>query len=173
MSTEPNIDIENEVAKFFDDSSLESNNNPKLIVVSGGNGAGKTTYIHENYHTGYVIINAEEIYRNIQIFDDFGEKSQKVVNEIGEGIAKKAIAEHRNIVLEMVGHIEGSLEPIIESVTSIGYSVDIQHIQLDPAEAYERHIKAANEDEGYLPTYFSEDYHRAWIVVAAKGLPKV
>ncbi len=172
MNREPVVDIDEESVKFFDDSSLPKGEAPVLVIVVGGNGAGKTTHIHEKYSKGYVIINAEEIYRNIKIFDDFGEVSQRLVNEIGEAIAYRAINERRDVVLEMVAHIEGSLDPIIDAVTAIGYKVDIIHISSNIDEAYKRHLNAIKVDKGYLPTYFSEDYHKHWILEAINELVK-
>ncbi len=170
MNREPVVDVDMESVKFFDDSSFPRGEIPKLVIVVGGNGAGKTTHIHEKFSKGYVIINAEEIYRNIKVFDDFGEVSQKLVNEIGELIAYRAINERRNIVLEMIADKVGSLDPIIGAMTAIGYKVDIIHISSDIDEAYRRHLNAVKEDRGYLPTYFSEDYHRRCIIKAINGL---
>lgn len=172
MNKKVGVEVDKEVAKFFDDSSIKHNGSPILAIVMGGNGAGKTTHIHDNFSHGYVIVNAEEIYRNIEIFDDFGKKSQKIVNEIGEAVVDKAITEQRNIVLEMIGHTEGSLDTIIEAMTSLGYEVEITEVKSDIKEAYERHLDAVANDKGYLPTYFSEDYHIAWILKAVNKLSK-
>lgn len=160
------VDLVNEVDKFFDDSSLSKNDSPKIIIVTGGNGAGKTTHIRENYSKGFVIINAEEIYRNVMIFDDFGEKSRMIVDPIGALIAERAVRERRNIVLEMLGDTIESIDPIINAMTLIGYKVDVNYINSDMEESYERHLKAVKEDRGYVPTYYSQDYHRLWILFA-------
>jgi ABC-type cobalamin/Fe3+-siderophores transport system ATPase subunit len=166
------IDLDAETAKFFDDSSLNHKGKPELIIVGGGNSVGKTTLIHDKYKKGYVIINAEDIYRNIKIFDEFGPKSQKLVNEIGEKIAKRAISEKRNIVLEMIGADTETMTSIIDPMLDFGYEVDIEHVTGDVAESYKWHLKAVAEDKGYLPTTLTEVFHFAWILKALISLAK-
>ncbi len=166
------INVGKEVDKFFDNSSLAKGNSPKMIIVTGGNAAGKTTLIKEKYSKGYVVINAEGIYRNIKIFDDFGLESQELVNEIGAKIAQRAINENRNVILEMIGHKESSMKFLIDAVVAAGYKVDVKHVHADPVEAYQWHMKAISGDKGYLPTTNTEEFHRDWVLSAVQHLSK-
>jgi predicted ATPase len=58
------IDIGHQAARFFDDSSLSRGQTPKLVVISGGVCAGKTTVRRSHYSTGFVVVDAADIFLN-------------------------------------------------------------------------------------------------------------
>ena len=89
----------------------------------------------------------------------------KSVSKVGRSVEEKAIKEKRNIVMGIIGDTLETLNTIVRSIRDCGYEVQIEAIQCDPVEAYERHLKSALE---FLSCYFSEPYHIKWLLAAAK-----
>lgn len=46
------------VTQYFDDSSLSGEDGPKLVLITGGTGSGKTTQRKLRYSEGYVLLDA-------------------------------------------------------------------------------------------------------------------
>ena len=160
--------LDEEINKFFDDSSMSKEDAPKLVLIIGGVGAGKTTQRKRDYSEGFVNLDACEIFTNLNRgkYYVFGKELDEIMEIIGQMIANKAINDRRNIVLEMIGEKKEILESIIKALHSIGYKVKLELIDCDPAEAYKRHLKAIEEDETYLSAFFTQPYHERWILNA-------
>jgi len=52
------IDLEKELRKYFDDSSISRDGQPNFALFMGGVGAGKTTVRHQKYGKDYVHLDA-------------------------------------------------------------------------------------------------------------------
>ena len=131
---------------------------------------GKTTFRKLKYSTGYVLIDAGDIFKIICGGNDleykFGVDFVDVLEIIGEEIANRAVNENRNIVMEILGDNLETTKMIIDSISACGYEVQLEFIDLDPVEAYQRHLKGALE---FLSCYFSEPYHIKWLTNSAKA----
>ncbi|MFA5793175.1 MAG: zeta toxin family protein [Candidatus Gracilibacteria bacterium] len=163
------ISVSEIIGKYFDDSSLSNGETPKLILIAGGPGAGKTTQRKLNYSKGYVLLDAGDIFKAICKGDDlnyeFGQDFIEIMEIIGQLVADRAIKEKRNIVMEIIGDRSDITTAIIETMGKHGYKVELACIYCDIAEAYERHLKGANE---FLSSCFSEPYHIKWLLATAR-----
>lgn len=56
------FDVNAEVERFFDDSSLSPTGPPQFVLLLGGVSSGKTYTRRRRYKTGYVIVDAAEIF---------------------------------------------------------------------------------------------------------------
>jgi hypothetical protein len=57
-----NIDVGAEIDPYFDDSSVAVNAAPCIVLLMGGVAVGKTTIRRERYGTGYVVVDAVDIF---------------------------------------------------------------------------------------------------------------
>lgn len=164
------IDFNEIIGKYFDDSSLSGEDTPKLVLIMGGTGSGKTTQRKLNYSKGYVLLDAGDIFKAIckgnDIAYNFGDDFIEAMEAIGQTVARRAIEEKRNIVMEIIGDKMEIVSSIIESMEACGYKTQIEAVVCDPVVAYERHLKGAME---FLSSYFSESYHTKWLLAATKG----
>lgn len=133
-------------------------NPPKLVIFMGGVGAGKTTARREQYATGYVHFDFGEILNMLK--QTFGENDLKLASYVSlacDLILKECILEKKNIVIEIIGDNYDAVAPVIDSMKGIGYDVSINAITCDIAEAYQRHIKAVQEDPDYISSVHTQE----------------
>lgn len=147
-----------DVAKTILESGVSATP-PQLVIFSGGVAAGKTTIRRQKYSQGYVNFDFGEIY--IALKKAFSETDSKLLTQYAS-IASKMILEEslskkKNIVIEIIGEIDGLIEPVIDAMTKIGYKANLTFIQCDPVEAYKRHLKAASEDPDYISAAFTQE----------------
>lgn len=104
------VDVPAEVDRHFDDSSRSNDDEPIAVVISGGIAAGKTTLRKQKYATGYVLVDAVDIFLSLSRGEcfDFPEAFQQPMDLIGRLVAQRAVAERRNIVTEIVGALSAS-----------------------------------------------------------------
>ena len=91
---------------MFDDSSIPKDGQPpSAIIFTGGPGAGKTTIRKQKYSSGYVLIDAADIFISLSKgeFYPFPEAFEEPLNFIGHLVAYRAPSERRNIVIELIG----------------------------------------------------------------------
>jgi len=164
----PIIDVNSEVNKFFDESSESRGESPKFVLITGVTGAGKTTLRREKYKKGYVNLDAADIYISVgkgELFE-VSEEEEKKLEMIGSLIAKRAIAEKRNIVTEIIGASQHAIESFMQPFLSIGYKTELNYVDCDPVEAYKRHYNAVQTDKTYMSSYYCQYNHRKWILDA-------
>lgn len=157
------------VDKFFSDKSVPKDSKPKCVIMTGGIGSGKTTVRKKYFTKNYVVIDAKEIYRELNKVSgkDFNQLKESI-NSIGQSIAKRAIDERRNISVEITG---GSIEQttaIIDALTKNNYDVKVNFVDCNPVEAYQRHLNAVEEDPLYISCYFTQNMHTDWITNVRK-----
>lgn len=51
-----------EIDRYFDDTSLAGIESPGAVIIAGGVATGKTTLRRTEYSTGYVLLDAAEIF---------------------------------------------------------------------------------------------------------------
>ena len=162
-------DIDAEVDRLFDDSSLPADGQPVAVIISGGVCAGKTTIRKQKYSTGYVLIDAAEIFLSLSRGEylPFPEALQEPMDLIGRLVARRALSERRNIVTEIIGAEVGPVQQLIDALRSIGYSVQGAVITCDVEEALRRNESRGDDD---ISAYYAEPFQRAWIVEACAEL---
>ncbi len=147
-------------------SNQQQNDKPIYVLLTGGIGSGKTTIRLKDY-ANYISVDGGEIYRNI-IERKLGNSDMDKIDEIGLHMMKRAVTEKRNIVMEVSG--DNSVEEMIGYMIDLGYSTKVIFIDCDPSEAYDRHLKAVNDDPGYLSSYFTNAMHYKWIKSAYEDI---
>ena len=161
------IDVRAEVDRYFDESSLPRGKEPRIVVLMGGVAAGKTTVRKQRFATGYVLVDAAEIFLALSRgeFFPFPDAFEQPMHIIGSRVARRAIAERRHIVTELIG---ADLEPtkdLIDAVLAIGYLVSVEAINCDIEEAQRRNLARGDDN---ISCYYAEPYQRRWLLEAAR-----
>ena len=162
------IHVLDEVERFFDDSSLSNGVPPELILLIGSVAVGKTTIRKQQYSTGFVVLDAAEIFLNLSRgeFFPFPKAFQEPMEVIGILVAQRAIAERRHIVIELVGRDIAEVKELIDSMLAIGYRFSIQAVICDLEQAIQRN---QNRGDDAISAYYAEPFQRRWLLDAAKG----
>ncbi len=119
------MDLSAEVERLFDDSSLAADGQPVAVILAGGVAAGKTTMRKRDYSTGYVLIDAADIFLSLsrgEITSLPGE-TEEPMDRIGRLVARRALSERRNIVTEIIGAEPEEVAELVEALKSLGYTV--------------------------------------------------
>lgn len=161
------IDLNTEVDRLFDDSSVVGSGNPKAVVLMGGVAAGKTYLRTRNYSRGYVLIDAAEIFHHLSRGDgtlDFPDALKEPLELIGPLVTKRALSERRNIVTEIIGAELGHTKELIDSLNALQYKVEVVEVTCDLQESLRRN---ANRGDN-ISAYYAESFQRHWIINACK-----
>lgn len=163
------MDVSAEVDRLFDDSSIPADDQPVAVIIWGGVAAGKTTLRKQKYSSGYVLIDAADIYRSLcrAEFVSFPGPFEDAIETIGRTAAERALSEGRNIVTEIIGCYDDYLLHLSRSLRSIGYRVEGICITCDVEEAVRRH-ESRNKDN--ISAYNAEGFQFGWIVNACRRL---
>lgn len=133
-------------------------NPPKFVVFMGGIGSGKTTMRRRQFASGYVHFDFGEFYTAIKkVMGEDNPKLTAFTALASEMILQESIEGKKNIVIEVIGEALCPITPVIDKMKEIGYAVSLNAITCDPAEAYERHMKAVDEDKDYISAYFTQE----------------
>lgn len=162
------FDVASEIDRYFDASSFPQGEKPQIIILMGGPAGGKTTIRKQRYSTGYVLVDAAEIFLSLSRgeFFPFPEAFEEPMNIIGSLVARRAIAERRHIVTEIIGSDYEATKALIDAFLTIGYRPDIQAITCDLAEATRRN---ASRGDDCISACYAEPYQRRWLLQAAQG----
>lgn len=160
------IDVGAEVDRYFDASSVQANEAPRIVLLMGGVAVGKTTMRRKTYGTGYVLVDAADIFINLSRGDylPFPEAFEEPMGLIGALIAARAIKEGRHIVTELIGADFEPTKALIESMKGIGYKVDIVAIECELEESIRR---SENRGDDNISAYYAEKFQRKWLLEAA------
>jgi len=158
--------INEEVEKYFDDSSIPVSGPPEFVLLCGGVCSGKTTIRKQKYSHGYVLIDAAEIFLSLSRgeYYDFGAAFEEPLELIGREVARKAVSERRNIVTEMICGSQENIEAVIGAMKTVGYKIDIVYVQCDIQEAWKRNLERGDDN---ISAHYTEPYHQRWILKAA------
>lgn len=163
------FDVGAEVDRYFDDSSLSSGAEPRIVILMGGPAVGKTTIRKQRFATGYVLVDAAEVFLSLSRGDyfDFPGPFGELLDVIGPLVARRAITERRHIVTELIGSQFELTKDLIEAMRAIGYRAEMQAIICDIEEAQRRNLSRGNDN---ISAYYAELYQRRWLTEAATKL---
>ena len=163
------MDISAEADRLFDDSSLPTDGQPVAVIITGGVAAGKTTIRKEKYSSGYVLIDAADIFLSLSRGEylPFPDAFAEPMDLIGRQVARRALTERRNIVTEIIGAEAEPVRQLIDALKSIGYRVEGAVITCDVDEALRRNASRGDDD---ISAFYAEPFQRAWIIDACNEL---
>jgi hypothetical protein len=152
--------------RFFDDSSLSRGESPKLVVICGGVCAGKTTLRRTQYRTGFVVVDAAEIFLDLcrGEYYAFPGPFTDALELIGSIIADRAVHERRNIVTEIIGDKETMLSALLDAFGASGYKVEYCYIDADPKEGWLRNL---NRGDDNISAHDTQEFHERWLLRTA------
>ncbi len=162
------INLEEEIKKYFDDSSISADDLPEFVLLLGAVCTGKTTTRKNQYSKGYVLIDAAEIFLSLSNgeYYDFGTTFEEPLEIIGSLIARRAIEERRNIVTEIIGATQETPFSILDAMKSIGYKLNIVYNECEMGESWRRNVERGADN---ISAYYTEPYHKRWILGAILG----
>jgi hypothetical protein len=59
------LKVNEELERYFDDASLPGTGDPVLVVLLGAVAVGKTTIRKRDYSSGFVVVDAAEVFLNL------------------------------------------------------------------------------------------------------------
>jgi len=160
------FDIRAEIERFFDDTSLSKGIRPRIVIYTGGVAAGKTTLRKQQCATGYVVVDAVEIFLNLSRggYYPFPEAFKEPMEIIGSLVARRAVRERRHIVTELVGADCEPVEALIKALRSVDYEVHVIGVTCDVDEAWRRNVERG---DNAISAFYAEPFQRRWLVEAA------
>ena len=155
------IDTDLEIEKAF--TNLTRADVPTFTLILGPVASGKTRYRRANYATGAVVLDAGDLCVSLArgpIPDELPEYLLATMEIVGQAIARRAIRERHNLVVEMIGDQQDATLAVIEHMKTLGYKVDVRAMTVAPDESL-RH----NEQRGpnNFTAYFTQDFHLRWL----------
>jgi len=162
------FDIGSEVDRYFDDSSVSRSEKACITILMGGCASGKTTIRKERFATGYVLVDAAEVFLSLSRgkFFPFPDTFEEPMNMIGRLVAKRAVSERRHIVTELIPFDFEGTKSLIDAMNSIGYLVTVQTITCDPDVGWQRNVARADDN---ISCCYAEPYQLRWLLDAATG----
>ncbi len=162
------VDLRVEVDRYFEPISLLVDGEPIVVLIMGGPATGKTTVRRQQYSTGFVLVDAADIFISLSRggYYDFPEAFEEPMELIGGLIATRAIAERRNIVTEIIGSDFDAMNELIEAMRSIGYKIEVVAVTCDIEEAMKRNLSRGEDN---ISSYYAEPFQRRWLIEAARA----
>lgn len=140
-----------------------NNSSPKLIMMLGISGAGKSTFFNnaKQYYKDYAFLSGDEIMHNLQIFKDLKLLNKSSHNDfrICETISRKLsfyildylISNKANIFYDC-GGLDLNKKNMVRYISDLGYKIEINAILADKKIAIDRVIKRHYKNGGgYIP----------------------
>lgn len=152
--------------RFFDDSS-RSEASPELVLLYGCVASGKTTYRQRHFASGYVALDAGEVFAALGYgsTEAFPPADPTRLNRVGSAIAERALRERRNLVIELVSNYPDQLDQVLAAMQRHGYTVRVVVLECAPEEAVRRNDARGTDS---VSAYFGQSFHLAWLLGLAR-----
>ncbi len=163
------IDISAEINRAFEGQPIE-NASPSWVLILGGVASGKTTLRREKYASGYVTLDAAEIFLRLcqGRYVDFPPppnegKIAEALEQIGYGIALRAVQKRCNIVTELIGPKPEVMERLLAAMQAAKYKMKLVYVECDPAVGWERNLARGRDN---ISAVYTEPFHLRWALSA-------
>lgn len=165
----PKENLAAELLRIVSQAEPTSHGKPVAVVLMGGVAAGKTTLRKQNYGTGYVVIDAADIFLGLSPEQnlDFPDALLGPMEQVGSAVALKALSENRSVVTEIIGADQDKTAELIEALKSIGYEVRVVGVTCDVDEAFTRNMSRGPDN---ISAYYAERFQINWIIAACQKL---
>lgn len=144
---------------FLNKSPVEEK--PKFVVLGGPIGVGKTTIRREKYSEGYVMIDSEDAFQAVKKFENDPEQTHLYLQVLGMELVARAIAERRNIIIEVLLDTVDPIQAIIEKMKGVGYDVQVVAIQNDVETSWQNNLKRGKDNVSAL---YTQELTMSWFV---------
>ncbi len=134
-------------------------NPPHLVIISGGVGVGKTTHRKEKYSKGWVLVDAGEVYQAIKPLIEIPEEEETLMYLAGNWLLSKAIADRKNIVIEIIMDKLEPIRTIIGQMKGEGYEVEVIGMVNDIQKSWENNL---NRDKDNTSAHYTQDETLSW-----------
>lgn len=154
----------------IDPKMKTTSSNPNFVVIFGGVSCGKTRFRREKFSSEYVNIDAGEIFiqlcRGLGLGDshEFPSDLEESMEEVGQELARQAIAGRRNIVTEIIGDSSEDMNALVDAMRAAGYSADGIALTCSLDLAAKRNKERSPDD---VSAYYTQKYHQKWLRSAA------
>lgn len=164
------IDLGAEVGRYFADDSRTRGDDPRIVILAGGIATGKTRLRREKYATGYVLVDAADIFIRLSRgrYYDFPDGLEEPMDLIGGVVASRAVAERRNIVTEIAGDNLENAKRFVDSMISAGYQVQLVAVTCPVEQAMEWNVSRSDDN---ISSCYAEPYNLRWLIGAATREP--
>lgn len=161
VSSENQIENNEEIKK-----EKPKNDQPEFIIIMGGVCTGKTTLRKSKYYTGYVNIDAGDIFIELSKgeYFDFPSHLEDKMNQIGLSKMRECIKDKKNIVIEIIGADYESVKELLDLSDKIKYSHKVDYLECDMEEAWQRNVNRGNDN---ISAHYCEPYHIKWFKQAS------
>lgn len=136
-----------------------------FTLIIGAVAVGKTRHRRANYASGYVVVDAGDIFISLSRgrYLDFPSTLEAPMESIGTMVARRAVAENRSIVSEVTATTPEPLMALIDAMTSIGYRANVIAIEKDVAESWQWNLQRSRDN---ISSYYTEAFHLRWLFAA-------
>lgn len=132
---------------------------PRFVVIDGPVGVGKTTIRREKYADGYMMVDAEDCFQAVKKIEGDAEKRTLYLQALGAELVARAIAERRNIVIEVLLDEIEPIQTIIKKMKDAGYDVQVVAVQNDVEKSWQNNLNRGKDNVSALHT---QDLTMSW-----------
>ena len=164
------VSLDESVQAWFDDSSRSDGpvpTPPRFVLVCGTPASGKTRLRHAKYASGYVTVDAGDLFRQLPGSEsmDFPGEQAWILDAIGTAVAARALEERRHVVTEVFDLDQPATIELVEAMKAAGYRTEVVGVRASVEQSI-----AWNEARGIdnVSSYFTDEFNVRWLLDAAR-----
>lgn len=155
------------LVQYLTAATTDSSRPPRCVILCGPTATGKTRRRREKYSSGYALVDAAAIFVSLAPDEvlDFPEALRPELEVTGQAIATAAVRMRVDIVTEVIGVSLDAMTGLIDSLRSIGYTVDLDYVHADVNQAWQWNV---GRSENNISAYYAEEFNFRWLVRAVQ-----
>lgn len=155
--------------RYFSDLSICASGQPTASILMGGVAVGKTVRRRQVYSESSVLIDAAQIFLDLEAGDDedFPGRFGSRLEAIGRFVSERALRERRNVVTEIIGDDLESTKALIDALKDAGYKVAVVGVTCDLGVSI---VRSKNRTESFVSAYYAGPINTRWILEAVESL---